>query len=191
MLGACPFLSVPYTLRKAIDKPGKRSVEGEVEKLMCHEACKMEQLQRVPWGLERQPSTRAGCGPCNRASAEPRALSSPRSCLLTSSEQGNLSGPARVSTAQHLMLHLHCQSRKALQPLITSLLQMMKVEKQVVMSDTATRGCECPEGSVPVVVFRGLGKEAWCGLFLRGSQGSPTSLYMAAALYKYHICKTC
>lgn len=28
MLGAYPFLSMPYTLRKAMDKLGKRSVEG-------------------------------------------------------------------------------------------------------------------------------------------------------------------
>lgn len=33
MLGACPFLSMPYTLRKAMDKLGKRSVR-EKEKLV-------------------------------------------------------------------------------------------------------------------------------------------------------------
>lgn len=34
MLGACPFLSMPYTLRKAMDKLGKRLVEGEGEKFV-------------------------------------------------------------------------------------------------------------------------------------------------------------
>lgn len=47
--------------------------------------------------LPHQPSTGAGVGPCDRTHSEPRALSSPYSCL-TSSGQGNLRGPACVST---------------------------------------------------------------------------------------------
>lgn len=34
MLGSCPFLSMLYTLRKAMNKLGKRSVEGGGEKLL-------------------------------------------------------------------------------------------------------------------------------------------------------------
>lgn len=39
-----------------------------------------------------------------------------------------------------------------------------------------------PRSPVPAVVFRGLGKEAQCSLFVKGFQGSSTGLYMAAAL---------
>lgn len=190
MLSACPFLSVPYTLRKAIDKPGKRSVEGDGEKLICHEAYKMVQLQRVPWGLElpRQLSTRAGCGPFNKIPLEAKGLLQP--LLLPHlfwARKPEGPSPCVHGTAPDAPPLLSEQKVSPVRqaPLITSLLQMMKVEKQVVMSDTAGGG-EYPEVPVPVVVFRGLGKEAWCGLFLRGSQGSPTSLYMAAALQISH-----